>query len=128
MTAINFNPLSSVIIVQTTISHLNRVVDASLIFDTGATYTMIAWDIADALGIHTDESQKTIPFSTASGLVEAPLMKAGKVQVKQSAVKNLDLIIHSLPEGARVDGLLGLNFIRHFNVSIDFYKGLLRFK
>lgn len=40
-------------------------------------------------------------------------------------VKNVMSLVKDLPAEAGVDGLLGLSFIKHFRVRIDFKKGIL---
>lgn len=40
-------------------------------------------------------------------------------------VKNVMGLVKDLPAEAGVDGLLGLSFIKHFRVRIDFKKGTL---
>lgn len=41
------------------------------------------------------------------------------------SVDNLEVLCHDLPPEAKVDGLLGLNFIRHFNIAIRFRDGVI---
>ncbi|OYT28661.1 hypothetical protein B6U98_04350 [Thermoplasmatales archaeon ex4572_165] len=43
-------------------------------------------------------------------------------------VRDCDMIIHDLPETSCVDGLTGLNFLKHFTLSIDFKQGILELK
>lgn len=96
-----------------------------LVLDTGATYTMIPWEIARALGYHPERSRRQIQLLTASGVVYAPLVTLGEVQALGQAIAPLDVLVHDLPPAARVDGLLGLNFLRHFKLTLDFPNGLL---
>jgi hypothetical protein len=35
-------------------------------------------------------------------------------------------IVHDLPEASRIDGLLGLSFLRWFKVCLDFKNGVLK--
>ena len=96
-----------------------------LALDTGATYTMIPWEIARAIGYHPERSRRQVQLLTASGLVYAPLVTLGEVRALGQSVKNLDALVHDLPPAGRVDGLLGLNFLRHFKLTLDFLNGLL---
>jgi hypothetical protein len=40
-------------------------------------------------------------------------------------VKNCEVLIHDLPETSRVDGLIGLSFLKNCKIKIDFQKGVL---
>jgi len=40
-------------------------------------------------------------------------------------VINVQCIVHDLPEASRIDGLLGLSFLRWFKVCLDFKNGVL---
>jgi len=120
----NFDPSASVIVVDCEFRQADIRIHANLVFDTGATYTMISWAIADKLGLNPQKSRSSVPFHTASGHVEAPLVRLEELNVKGARVFHLDLIVHDLPEEARVDGLLGLNFLKNFSVNLDFQKGV----
>ena len=40
-------------------------------------------------------------------------------------IENVTVMIHDLPETSRVDGLLGLSYLRNFDLSIKFKAGIL---
>jgi hypothetical protein len=40
-------------------------------------------------------------------------------------VAALDVLCHDLPAESGIDGLLGLNFLRHFRLTIRFRKGIV---
>lgn len=53
------------------------------------------------------------------------------VQMLEAAderVENLRIICHDLPEESGLDGLLGLNFLSHFNTEINYSNGTLILK
>lgn len=84
--------------------------------DTGATYTMIPWDIAEALGYEPALSQRRVDIITASGIQKAPLVTLNSISVLGKEARNVDCVVHDLPQASRVDGLLGLSFIRNFPI------------
>ena len=47
--------------------------------DTGATYTMIPWKIAENLGLEPELSKERIEIITASGVEKAPLVSVKSV-------------------------------------------------
>jgi clan AA aspartic protease (TIGR02281 family) len=96
---------------------LNRRLKASLVLDTGATTTMISHRLAASLGLRTDGPR--IVAATANGNVAVPLARLGSIKVGEAEVVNLTVTVHDLSPAARADGLLGLDFLRRFHVSID---------
>jgi hypothetical protein len=96
---------------------LNRRLKASLALDTGATTTMISHRLARNLGLRTDGAR--IVATTVSGQVSIPLVRLGSIKVGEAEVHSLSVTVHDLSPAARVDGLLGLDFLKRFHVSID---------
>lgn len=92
---------------------------------TCATYTMVPWEIAEALGYEPAYSKRKVTITTASGIEKAPLITVDNVSVLGNEAENVDCVVHELPEMSRVDGLLGLSFLKRFRVCIDFGKGNL---
>lgn len=86
--------------------------------DTGATYTMIPWDIAEAIGYEPAYSKKKVKIITASGVEKAPLIVVDKVSVLGKEARDVECVVHDLPEASRIDGLLGLSFLRKFKKSV----------
>jgi clan AA aspartic protease (TIGR02281 family) len=94
--------------------------------DTGASYTMIPWDVAETLGYEPALSRRKVDIITASGTEKAPLVILESVTTLGEEARRVDCVVHDLPEASRVDGLLGLSFLRNFAVLIDFRRGILR--
>ena len=122
------NPQENVIVVPVELSNDSgsRVVDMAL--DTGASYVMIPWQIAEALGYDPAVSRRRINLTTASSLEVVPLITIRSVKVLGGEVQSVDAVCHDLPPGSRVQGLLGLSFLRHFDVDIHFRSRILRFR
>lgn len=126
MARINFEPNSPVIEVHITLygkKGVKRRIKAAL--DTGATYTMIPWQIAEALGYEPAIAKEKITLITASGVETAPLIKIKEIRLLDKSVKNVPVVCHDLPPKSYVVGLLGLSFLRHFKIIIDYKKGIL---
>jgi len=47
------------------------------------------------------------------------------ISVLGKEAQDVPCIVHDLPEASRVDGLLGLSFLRRFKVCLDFQEGVL---
>lgn len=95
-----------------------------LLFDTGATYTMIAPKSALAIGIDPALSQKRLEVITASGVEYLPLVVIPEVECLGIKVKRLDVVCHELPPQSAVEGLLGMNFLVHWSPFQKLLKNL----
>lgn len=104
---------------------LNKKTAAKLVVDTGATFTMISAATAKELNLDYSQSQRTMPFQTANGIIQAPLTDLESITVGGIEIKNLTTAIHDAVPNANVAGLLGLNFLSNFRMDIDTAKGLL---
>jgi len=99
--------------------------EIDMILDTGAVYTVIAWDVAKDIGYDPAVSLLRMPIVTANGVIEAPMITIDAIQVAELRVKNGEDICHDIPEIAGIEGLLGLSFLRHFRTVVDYTTGNL---
>lgn len=120
--SIPFEKQGSVVVVDAT---LNRKTTTRLVVDTGASYTMISSATAKELNIDTSRDQRTAPFQTANGTIQAPLVSLDSITVGGIEIKNLTAAIHDIHADSRVSGLLGLDFLANFRMDIDTQKGML---
>ena len=124
MAKVKFDPEAPVIVIYVTIK--GRVKEtARMALDTGATYIMIPWDIAGALGYEPERSKERVDMVTASGVERALLITLESVSLGGEEVKRVQALVHDLPPRSYVDGLLGLSFLRNFGLSLDFKEGTL---
>ena len=93
--------------------------------DTGATYVMIPWEIADVLGYRPESSKERITLVTPSGIEKVPLVTVQSVSVLGKSANDVKAVVHDLPQRSYVDGLLGLSFLKNFRLAIDFREGCL---
>lgn len=106
---------------------LNNSVDAHLIVDTGATMTVISYDLGIELGLLSGSDVSLNTVNTAGGSVQVSMTHVGTMQVGSAKASNVAVAIHDLPDGiSGVSGLLGMSFLRNFEVTLDADRGLLR--
>lgn len=104
----------------------SRILD--LIFDTGSTYTMIPWKVAESLGYSPALSRRRVSIVTASTTETVPLITIKSMVALGHKVDHVDVACHDLPPKSRVDGLLGLSFLRNSDIDLCFKKGILEIK
>ena len=68
---------------------------------------------------------RRIDMTTASGTEKTPLITVDCISVLEKEARDVPCIVHDLPKTSRVDGLLGLRFLRRFKFCLDFQKGVL---
>jgi clan AA aspartic protease (TIGR02281 family) len=125
MAKIKFDRQSPVIAIDITLESeggIKRRIRVAL--DTGATYTMIPWEIAEALGYKPEMSKEKVTLITASGVETAPLIEIKKIRFLGEELDNVSVVCHDLPPKSYVTGLLGSSFLRHFKITIDYPKGV----
>lgn len=93
--------------------------------DTGATTTMIPPKVATDLGYDLSNPKEQVKFAAGRGTVSAKIITVRQLTAIGETVENIDVLCHNLPEGSVVEGLLGLNFLAHFNIDISFSTGTI---
>jgi clan AA aspartic protease (TIGR02281 family) len=96
-----------------------------LLIDTGASMTIITPAALERRQIRYTDTGRTGVFSTANGRVQAPVYRIAALAVGDREVRELDVGVLDLGGQSGIDGLLGMNFLRHFQFFIDQNRSLL---
>ncbi|GMR21150.1 MAG: hypothetical protein BMS9Abin36_1749 [Gammaproteobacteria bacterium] len=97
-----------------------------LLIDTGASLTIFTPDVLEQRGIRYQNTGKTGVFNTANGPVRAPIYELESLSVGDWQVSQLEIGVLDLGGRSAIDGLLGMNFLSHFQFFIDQNEALLR--
>lgn len=89
-----------------------------LLLDTGASLTVITTDMLSELSLDRRSPVRTAWFNTANGVVEAPIYVIDRMSIGGQTVDNLEVAVMEL-SNHHINGLLGMNFLQHFQFSID---------
>ena len=98
---------------------------ARLALDTGATGTVVNWDLAVLLGYDPAIVPDRVQMTTGSGVEFVPRIVIGKVEAIGQERLDFPVLCHTLPPSATVDGVLGLDFFRGWRLVVDFRIGLV---
>ena len=122
---ITFDPTQGLIVIPTRLHGLHTDTIVRLALDTGATGSMISWDVAVLLGYDPASAKERIQVTTGSGVEFAPRIVVKKVEVFGRSLENFQMLCHTLPPSATVDGLLGLDFFRGVRLVVDLQAGII---
>ena len=120
-----FDPTRGLIVVSCRITGPAGDTIVRLALDTGATSTMVNWDVLVLLGYDPAAFRDRIQITTGSGLEFVPRISVSRIEALGRNVENLAVLAHTLPPTAMVDGLLGLDFLRDACLTIDFTDGTI---
>jgi len=124
MALLRFDKTAPVIVVRAKIKGPNFSLGTRLALDTGATFTILPWKIIRQLGLKIDPDRLETT-TTATTVETVPLVIVPKITFLSKSVRNTPCLVKDLPPESGVDGLLGLSFLHHFSLTINFKKGLL---
>jgi predicted aspartyl protease len=99
------------------------------VLDTGATLTCIDRDLAERLNL--EDARGMVVGSGVGGARRVSLVRIDSLRAGRSTVDDLlgcTLQLDQLQRlpGIEMEGLLGLNFLRSFRVTLDFERSILR--
>lgn len=97
--------------------------EVDLILDSGARFVSLSWEVLEDIGYDPAIVSERVKIVTANGVIEVPLLKVKKISISELFAEEVEVICHTIPELAEVDGLLGLSFLKFFKVTMDFRKG-----
>jgi len=121
---IRFNPGDRLIPVQ---AYLNKRLNQKFYIDTGATTTIIPLAAAAALEIRIDNTTPIVGFQGVAGGDLAYQVPLESIEIEGLAVFDIRAIVYDLG-GEENAGLLGNDFLRHFQVDLDSTRGILKLR
>jgi predicted aspartyl protease len=124
---ITFDPTQGLIVIPTRLHGLHTDTIVRLALDTGATSSMINWDVAVLLGYDPASVEERIEVTTGSGVEFAPRIVVKKIELLGKVIDDFPILCHTLPPTATVDGLLGLDFFRGVRLVVDLQAGIVTF-
>jgi len=97
-----------------------------LLIDTGASLTVFTPDALIRHNVNYKDTGERRYFNTANGIVEAPIYQLDHLLIGEWKVENISIAILELQGNDSAEGLLGMNFLQHFQFFIDQQNALLR--
>jgi predicted aspartyl protease len=97
--------------------------------DTGASATVLSAELAQSLGLKTVEAPA---ITGGGGRVKTSIGTVESLAVGSTMRRNLSVVVAdfltmlSQVTGAKIDGIVGYNFLKNFSVTIDYPQEVLR--
>lgn len=107
-------------------ARINNRFPVRLLLDTGASMTVVKRGILESAGVRMGVEVPSRQFSTVSGEAQGPVYRVDALALGAQSVANMEIAVLELSGLDDVDGLLGMNFLKHFKLYIDQSKLELR--
>jgi len=119
-----FDPGAHLLIFSCTIEY-HDIARVRLALDTGASTTTIRESSLRDIGYPPESLTDLVPFSDASQSHLVPRITLKSLSLAGARVENLEALCYTIPEEYGIHGVVGLNFLRHFNLNLNFKQGIL---
>jgi len=120
-----FQPETGLIIVDTRVWGTVGDFSLRLALDTGAAVTTIGSHVLTSLGYDPASAVERVQVTTASGVEIVPRVRVRKLHALGKMRRDFPVLCLTLPPSARVDGVLGLDFMRGLRLVVDFREGVV---
>lgn len=90
-----------------------------LLVDIGASFTVIRPGTLKAIGCDISVTAPQVTLVSGQGIISAPLIEVPWFNCLGQLVKPFSAVAYTLPAGAKVDGLLGMDFLTRFRALIN---------
>jgi hypothetical protein len=84
---------------------------------------MISQEILESIGCSPGVPKRTQRIITGSGYEIVPVVLVNRFHCMGSLLEHFEILAHTLPLEAYVDGLLGMDFLGRFEIEIKLYSG-----
>jgi len=128
MTLVSFDRKAPLIVVPVTVKMGIEISKFKFAVDTGATISLIDTSVLTALGYTKADILRTTHTITASKTETVFEYSLDNIMAIGLLRRNFKVISRSLPVGLGVDGLLGLNFFKDKELTIDFKLSEIQLK
>jgi predicted aspartyl protease len=113
-------PVGNALVVTVTFEgRLGKRVTLRMLLDTGASFTTLTRSALEQIGLPVDDASPVVKLGTAAGEVLAHLALVDRVLLNSTEIPAVTIAVCDACESHDVAGLLGLNVLGHFLVTLD---------
>ena len=111
------------VVVLATLSGPRGPVECYLAVDTGATDTHVSPYVLQLAGYDTTALFDPVTLLTVGGRLTTDRVRVAGLQCLGHTASDFRVICHTVTATTRIDGLLGLDFLRGRVLTLDFVRG-----
>ena len=119
----SFDAQQGLIVIRTELWGPAGSIVLRLALDTGATGTVVNIGMLVTIGYDPALARDRIQITTGSGVEFVPRVTLDKMTALGQERTDFQVMGHTLPPSAGIDGLLGLDFFRGQSLTVDFRTG-----
>jgi len=93
--------------------------DFEFLIDTGAAYTALSKELMALLGVRINPSQTMLIAPAQGSAFRAPLLTIADLRIGGFRLPNVTAIVLEFPPILKIDGILGMNVLRQFRMTIE---------
>ena len=125
MTRYPLERVGNLLVTKAAISGLASVKVVRLLVDTGSAYTILPVEVLESIGCSPAVSPEHVRLITGSGYVMAAKVRVVWLQCLGQQRDHMVVVVHTLPVGSLVDGLLGMDVLRPLRANILLADGMI---
>ena len=120
-----FERWQNLIVVQAAVEGEHDLTVARLLVDTGSAQTMLSWQTLQAVGHDPAASRERRQISTVATTITVPQVRMRRSHCLGKVVENFPVLCHTPPFATGIHGLLGMDFLRAFDIAIHVRQGYI---
>jgi Aspartyl protease len=120
--SVRFNSARRLIIVRGDVFGPLGAAVFRMVLDTGLTRTVLDRELFGSIGIVADFYRPVVTMESATGIAHIPQAQADRICSVEQERHRFDVLLHDY-SASRFDGVLGLDFLRGHELTIDFPRG-----
>jgi predicted aspartyl protease len=121
--SVPFDPRLNLVVIDAILWGPNGTFKLRMSLDTGSTSTLVNAAPLTFLGYDPSSSTNRVRFATGSAVEAVPCITIDRIDALGQSRRDVRGVCHTLPVSTRIDGLLGLDFLRDRSLLLDFRKG-----
>lgn len=118
-----FDPRADLIIVEARIWGPRGALPVTLALDTGSVATVVVPDMLDEIGYSARDARSITKVTSAIGEEHGYLLRLARFSALGFTLTDVPIHVFDLANRYGIDGLIGLNFLDHFNYEIRSAEG-----
>ena len=99
--------------------------DFELLIDTGAAYTALSKDVVALLGLMSAPQRTAAIILAHGGIIRVPVVTITDLRVGGLRIANVMAVVLEFSPALKLDGMLGMNVLKQFRVTIERDTGTL---